>query len=648
MFDIAEWETKFQQDYQQVNIAIKAYSVYSTQSTLPNDPGLEQFLKYIVNFMFGRLIDKKAGSLVYLLTRPATRQKVLNLSEHVVAGVRSLKFQQHVLAENRDALAVIAVICAWVSEFYFRLEDLRRILKSFISADGQLLPEQANFNAGWLFSSVSSPLVWQKISKLSDLCLGNIYRCGNFSVMTLSSGKVQEKVAPVFSEAAVKLHVCLQESSNLIVEMVNEAAHKFLTKFCVQNQLLPLEDHVVDCDLCKVSFPEAIEMCPLIQLDSFLVIFCHHNSVDLKLLTIIDTKRLQKLRCYTEEVRENREIDHVLEILSLNESGQPSMVCLNFQSVFRRSSWIATLQRFGEIEPDVGEELEQSRLSQSKGPIDQAVEKYTAQSGRTETTWGIDDEAMVQKMQLLETQILMQESRMNESVLANIISQPAIKQGDALTKAIETEMFAGVPRYMSSQQSAANKSAGNQTVPNSSPSKLEVAAPGPSQSSSFVASFNRPSVPTVEVKIPTAGDILFAREAVKLTAIQKAIETGSSALPSLRQGELLIKFNKGSSKNMERYVMLLDKSNILVWGSIDKLTSNLHLREVLGISLGMGSSTLRRAYCAEDHHTLPKLTNGKCMSLHLLHVGTLSFLLSRSKCSSAKFGFLSSLFESQL
>ncbi len=61
---------------------------------------------------------------------------------------------------------------------------------------------------------------------------------------------------------------------------------------------------------------------------------------------------------------------------------------------------------------------------------------------------------------------------------------------------------------------------------------------------------------------------------------------------------------------MERYVMLLDKTNMMVWGSIQKLTSNLNLRDVLGISLGMGSSTLRRAYCAEDHHTLPKLTNG--------------------------------------
>jgi hypothetical protein len=53
---------------------------------------------------------------------------------------------------------------------------------------------------------------------------------------------------------------------------------------------------------------------------------------------------------------------------------------------------------------------------------------------------------------------------------------------------------------------------------------------------------------------------------------------------------------------MERYVMLLDKTNMMVWGSIQKLTSNLNLRDVLGISLGMGSSTLRRAYCAEDHH----------------------------------------------
>jgi hypothetical protein len=627
MFDIAEWETKFQQDYQKVNVAIKAYSVYSTQSTLPNDPGLEQFLKFIVNFMFGRLVDKKSGSLVYLLTRPATKQKILNLSENVVAGERCLKFQQHVLAENGDAVAVIAVICTWVSEFYFRLEDLRRILKSFVSAEGQLLPEQANFNANWLFSSVSSPLVWHKISKLSDLCLGNIYRSGSFSSKMLSSSNVNQSTAPLFSEAAIKLQVCLQDSCNLIVDMVNDAGRKFLAKFCVDNQLLPMEDRVVDIDLCKVSFPEAIDMCPLIQLDSFLVIFCHQQSVDLSVLTIIDTKRLQKLRCYSEAVRENRDLDHVLEILSLNESGQPSMVCLNFQNVLRRSSWVANLQRFGEILPDEGEELAQLQLSQSEGHISQAVEKFTAQSGRTETSWGIDNEAMALKLQTLETQILMQESRMNESMLANMISQPAIKHGDArAATAIETEIIAGVSRSSASHRSAANQSEQNPTVklssPNALPPQMEVTALAPARSLSFAASFNKPNAPIVEAKTPTAGDIIFARETVRLTSIQKAIEAGNSAIPSLRQGELLIKFNKGSSKNMERYVMLLDKTNILVWGSIDKLTSNLNLREVLGISLGMGSSTLRRAYCAEDHHTLPKLTNGTRACFCMFHVGT--------------------------
>jgi hypothetical protein len=121
------------------------------------------------------------------------------------------------------------------------------------------------------------------------------------------------------------------------------------------------------------------------------------------------------------------------------------------------------------------------------------------------------------------------------------------------------------------------------------------------------------------MKSPTAGDLIFARDEVKKTAIQRAIETGASAIPSLRQGELLIKFNKGSSKNTERYVMLLDKTNMIVWGSIDKLTSNLNLREVLGISLGMGSSTLRRAYCSEDHGTLPKLTSGNCVVSFLFY-----------------------------
>jgi hypothetical protein len=158
-----------------------------------------------------------------------------------------------------------------------------------------------------------------------------------------------------------------------------------------------------------------------------------------------------------------------------------------------------------------------------------------------------------------------------------------------------------------------------------------------------------PSQPSVEIKVPTAGDLIFAREQAKLTSIQKAIQTGTSAIPSLRQGEMLIKFNKGSSKNIERYVMLLDKTNMMVWGSIEKLTSNLNLRDVLGISLGMGSSTLRRAYCAEDHHTLPKLTNGNVAWLILLWpFASISFSMRRSKCSCAEFSVFSALCKSQL
>jgi hypothetical protein len=615
MFDIAEWETKFQEAYRKVNVAIKAYSVYSTSSTLPNDANLEQFLKYIVNFMFGRIVDKKAGSLVYLFTRPATRQKILHMSENVIAAERSLKFQQHVLAENADAVAVLSVISTWVSQFYFRLLDLVRILKSFISADGQLLSEQAKFNATWLFSSVASPLVWQKCSTLSDLCLGNIFGVEqNIAAMRLSTSKLKLNTAPFFNDAGAKLQLCLQSSCNSIINMLNHDGKKFLTNCCIENKLLPVEDHVIDCDLCKVSFPESLELSPLIQLGTCLVIFCSQKNVDLSLFAVIYTKHIQKLRCYSEEVRETREMDHVLEILSLNEAGQPSMVCLNFQSLFRRSCWVANLQKFGEIEPDVGEEMAQ--LSAKESTMSQALEKYSGQSGqsgRLDAHWTIEDEANTQRMHTLETQILIQESRMAETELVGMISQPSYNQVDNRAKS-GSDLFAGANQAAQSQRSLvdSNKSSdhtiGITSVTNHSPTNKEVEAQILSQSASFVASFNKPSQPSV--KNPSAGDIIFAREEAKLSAIQRAIEAGTSAIPSLRQGELLIKFNKGSSKNMERYVMLLDKTNILVWGSIEKLTSNLNLRDVLGISLGMGSSTLRRAYCAENHHTLPKLTNG--------------------------------------
>jgi hypothetical protein len=126
--------------------------------------------------------------------------------------------------------------------------------------------------------------------------------------------------------------------------------------------------------------------------------------------------------------------------------------------------------------------------------------------------------------------------------------------------------------------------------------------------------------------------------------MQRAIETGISAIPSLRQGDLLIKFNKRSSKNVERYVMLMDKTFMIVWGSIEKLTSNLNLREVLGISLGMGSSTLRRAYCAENHHSLPKLTNGtQDVTLCLDSNDFSSFLVHRTKCTCIEFGVFATL-----
>lgn len=614
MFDIAEWETKFQEAYHTVNVAIKAYSVYSTSSTLPNDVSLEQFLKYIVNFMFGRLVDKKSGSLVYLLTRPATRQKILHLSENVISAERSLKFQQHVLADNSDAVAVIATISTWISQFYFRLLDLVRILKTFNSSEGPLLPEQAKFNSTWLFSSVSTPLVWQKCSNLSDLCLGNIYRSGNPSVLNLSPRKQKDDVSLLFTDAAKKLQIGLQSSCNAIIDMLNQQGKKFLTNCCIENKLLPVEDHVIDCDLCKVSYPDILEMSPLILLDSFLVIFSSQKNVDLSLLTIIDTKRVQKLRCYSESARETNEMEHVLEILSLNEFGQPYMVCLNFGSVLRRSCWVANLQRFHEIEPDIGDEMAQSSLSQKESKLTQALEKYTAQSGRTETHWGIRDEASTQKMQTLEAELLIQEAKMEESELANILSHTSFKPGEARSiAAIGTEIFTAAGASGIPQRSTTTKISEHATasISNTSPKKDNATS---AQSASFVASFSKPSQPSVEVKVPTAGDLIFARDEVKLTAIQKAIETGATAVPSLRQGELLIKFNKGSSKNMERYVMLLDKTNMIVWGGIEKLTSNLNLREVLGISLGMGSSTLRRAYCTEDHHTLPKLTNGTILS----------------------------------
>ena len=213
---------------------------------------------------------------------------------------------------------------------------------------------------------------------------------------------------------------------------------------------------------------------------------------------------------------------------------------------------------------------------------------------------------------------------MAETELVSMVSQPAIKQGDDRA-IVASEIFAGTNQLLPSQRSTANFSKSQDyAIANVSlssvPAKKEVEAPNLSQSASFAASFSKPSQPIVEVKSPSAGDIIFARDEAKLTSIQRAIETGTSAVPSLRQGELLIKFNKGSSKNMERYVMLLDKTNILVWGSIEKLTSNLNLRDVLGISLGMGSSTLRRAYCAEDHHTLPKLTNGTQSSIFVFRV----------------------------
>jgi hypothetical protein len=307
-------------------------------------------------------------------------------------------------------------------------------------------------------------------------------------------------------------------------------------------------------------------------------------------------------------------MEHVLEILSLNEVGQPSMVCLNFQSLFRRSCWVANLQRFGEIEPDVGEEIEQASLSKKENTMTQALGKYVGQSGHRSANWTIEDEANTQKMHTLETQILLQESRMAETELASMISQSPLKQVDNHqsrgSEPFEGNQTAQSHRPVVDLKKSSDHAIGVISVSNTSPAKQEVDAPNMSRSASFVASFNKPSQPSVEVKSPSAGDIIFAREEAKLTAIQRAVETGTSAIPSLRQGDLLIKFNKGSSKNMERYVMLLDKSNILVWGSIEKLTSNLNLRDVLGISLGMGSSTLRRAYCAENHHTLPKLTNG--------------------------------------
>ena len=416
----------------------------------------------------------------------------------------------------------------------------------------------------------------------------------------------------LFTDAAKKLQSGLQSSCNSIIDMLNQQGKKFLTNCCIENKLLPVEDHVIDCDVCKVSYPDILEMSPLILLDSFLVIFSSQKNVDLSLLTIIDTKRIQKLRCYSESARETNEMEHVLEILSLNEFGQPYMVCLNFGSVLRRCCWVANLQRFHEIEPDIGDEMAQSSLSQKESKLTQALEKYTAQSGRTETNWGIGDEANAQKMQTLEAQLLIQEAKMEESELANILSHTSFKPGEARSiAAIGTEIFVGAGASGIPQRSTTTKisehAAASASFSNTSPKKENATS---AQSASFVASFNKPSQPSVEVKVPTAGDLIFARDEAKLTAIQKAIETGASAVPSLRQGELLIKFNKGSSKNMERYVMLLDKTNMIVWGGIDKLTSNLNLREVLGISLGMGSSTLRRAYCTEDHHTLPKLTNG--------------------------------------
>lgn len=612
MFDIAEWETNFQEAYRKVNVAIKAYSVYSTQSTLPNDANLVQFLKYIVNFMFGRLVDKKSGSLVYLLTRPATRQKILNMSENVIAVERSLQFQKHVLAENADAVAVMAVISDWISQFYFRLLDLVRILKTFVSSDGQLLPDQAKFNANWLFSCVSAPLVWQQCSTLSDLCLEKVYSA-HPSAMNLNLSNSKEDIAPLFREAGMKLHVCIQNSCSSIVDMLDPPGRKFLTNCCLQNKLLPVEDHVIDCDLCKISYPENLEFSPLMQLGPMLVIFCSQKNVDLSLLTIIDTHRIQKMRCYSELVRETREMDHVLEILSLNEMGQPSMLCLNFQSIFRRSCWVANLQRFCEIEQTLGEEIDKLTSSQIESKMSHAVERYTTQPGQSEVKWGVfGNEANAQMMQALETQLLIQESRKAETELVNIISQPALKPGDVrATTSIGTEIFDGANQTRRLGQSA--DTTVKTSLSTNSPPKKEVVASPPIQSTSFAASLNKPIQRSVEMKSPTAGDLIFARDEVKKTAIQRAIETGASAIPSLRQGELLIKFNKGSSKNTERYVMLLDKTNMIVWGSIDKLTSNLNLREVLGISLGMGSSTLRRAYCAEDHGTLPKLTSGNCV-----------------------------------
>jgi hypothetical protein len=603
MFDIAEWETNFQEAYRKVNVAIKAYSVYSTQSTLPNDANLVQFLKYIVNFMFGRLVDKKSGSLVCLITKPATRQKILKMSENVIAVERSLEFQKHVLADNIDAVAVMGVISDWISQFYFRLLDLVRILKTFVSSEGQLLPDQAKFNANWMFSCVSAPLVWQQCSTLSDLCFEKVH-CAHPSALNSNLSSSKEDNAPFFREAGIKLHRCIQNSCSSIVDMLNPPGRKFLTNCCLENKLLPVEDHVIDCDLCKISYPEILEFSPLMQLGPMLIIFCSQKHVELSLLTIINTHRIQKMRCYSELVRETREMDHVLEILSLNETGQPSMICLNFQSIFRRSCWVANLQRFCEIEENLGEEMETVTSSLIESKMSQAVERYTTQPGQSEVKWGV----FAQMMEDLETQLLTQESRKAETELVNIISQPALKPGDvrAITSA-GTEIFDGANEAWRLGQSA-DTSAKISASKNSSPKK-EVVASTPIQSAPFTASFNQPNV---GMKIPTAGDLIFARDAVKKTAIQKAIETGASAIPSLRQGEILIKFNKASSKNTERYVMLLDKTNMLVWGSIEKFTSNLNLREVLGISLGMGSSTLRKAYCAEDHGTLPKLTNGNC------------------------------------
>jgi hypothetical protein len=644
MFDLAEWETRFLEGYRKVNIAIKAYSVYSTQSTLPNDAGLEQFLKYVVNFMFGRCAEKKSGSLVYLFTRPATGQKILHMSENLIAAERSLKFQQHVLAENEDAVAVITVIYDWVSQFFFRFSDLVHILKTFISADGQLLTEQTKYNADWLFSCEWPPLIWQKCSKLCDLCLETVSKSVNPSMMNLNSQTPDKECndSAFFSHSRIHLQNCLVNACNAIIDMLDRTGKKFLTDCCVENKLLPMAKHMIDCDLCKVSYPETFETCPLIQLGSFLVIFGTQKNVELRLLTVIDSKRIQKLRCSSEH--ETNDTDFLLEILSLNEHDQLSMICLNFRSLFRRSCWIANLQQVGEIQPDISEEITSSSRGESQ--MAQALEKYTAQSIKAEHLWGIDAEAHNQRMQGLDAILLIQESRKAESELAQIISQSTQKTRDpSHPTSIGTELIMGTDEK---EASTRNNQSIRHAISTASPSKItasqqDFTSAAPSRSIAFIDSLNKPQ-PNVDKRAISASEIILAREEAKLTDMQRAIETGISAIPSLRQGDLLIKFNKRSSKNVERYVMLMDKTFMIVWGSIEKLTSNLNLREVLGISLGMGSSTLRRAYCAENHHSLPKLTNGtQDVTLCLDSNDFSSFLVHRTKCTCIEFGVFATL-----